>query len=317
MIRFYILCSRNIFALRRHLNTIPASEQVVVINTLDKCFESEAVEHCETHGIEYYVTESDGTAPTGKNCLYQVFRETSDDFMVMLDGDDFITPHGYLTYKAIWETGKAPDVLALTYQFALCVHPQHWLNVGIDEFYRSNGRVSIQDPDKIPVYGDRPFMFKEMDFPVTAVTMRRWHGLAAKYISPNETHHRVTMVSKKAVDSYYWPAFRVGEDTLLYLQYKDAMVRGELTMVHHNEKIPTYVYDTRVDGVCAQENAENAKKDDRARWLKDLLDEIEVMGSRGELHQVLPPSLEIQWPDDYVPDVLGLPDVNKVFERLL
>ena len=310
MLRFYILCSRNTFALRRHLNVIPAQEQVVVINTLDKYFESAAVEYCKAHKIEYYVTESDGTAPTGKNCLYHVFRGTDDEYMVMLDGDDFITRHGYLTYKQIVSSGRAPDVLALSYQYGFCVHPQHWLNVGFEELHRTNGKIGIRDPETIPPYGFRPFMVGDMDFPVEAVTMRRWHGLAKKYISPDETHHRVTMVSKKAVDGYHWPDYRIGEDTLLYLQYKDAMVRGELTMAHHPEHLPTYVYDTRIDGVCAAENDANAKAGTRAKWLNDMLDAIEAMEFAGQLHELVPPTITPVFPDGYQADALNLPNLN-------
>lgn len=310
MIRYYALCSRNMYAVRRHERTIPISELVIVINTLDKEFEQEAVAYCKDQGIECHVTESDGTAPTGKNCLYDVFRQSDDDYMVMIDGDDFITQHGYLSYKSIATSGQAPDVLALECQYAVKASPLHWLNEGWDKMIESNMTLSIRDPDEVDPLGIRPFMSGDLDFTTDNKMMARWHRLTGLYISPVESHLRVTMVSKKAVDGYTWPAFVVGEDTLLYLQYKDAATKGELTIAHLWDEIPTYVYDMRVDGVCAERNRDEREKETPADWLNKMLLEMEAMEKKGQLHQARPRYVIIHWPSNYRPDALDLPDLN-------
>ena len=45
--------------------------------------------------------------------------------------------------------------------------------------------------------------------------------------------------------------------------------------------IPTYVYDMRVDGVCAQQNRDEMAEKKPADWLKEMLIEMEAMESRG------------------------------------
>ena len=98
---------------------------------------------------------------------------------------------------------------------------------------------------------------------------------------------------------YRWPQYNVGEDTLLYLQYKDAHARGELTLAHHYEGIPTYVYDMRVDGVCAQQNRDEMAEKKPADWLKEMLIEMEAMESRGEMHSFLPQNINVNFPESY------------------
>lgn len=311
MLKYYVLCSRNIHALRRHERTIPVDQLVIVINTLDKQFEKEAKQYSKDRSIPFYITESDGTAPTGKNCLYDVFRASNDSHMVMIDGDDYVTDHGYNVYEKIYSSQQCPDVLALEYQYAITASPLHYLNMGFDAYAEKEGRVlNIADPDSVDGIGLRPFVQTNFDFDVKQSLMRRWHGLTSKYIHPTETHLRVTLVSKKAVIDYRWPQFNVGEDTLLYLQYKDAHARGELTLAHHYEGIPTYVYDMRVDGVCAQQNRDERAEKKPADWLKEMLIEMEAMEGRGEMHSFLPQNINVNFPESYHPSALNLPQVQ-------
>ena len=309
MLKYYVLCSRNIHALRRHERTIPIKQLVIVINTLDKQFEKEAVEYSRDRGIPFHITVSDGTAPTGKNCLYDVFRESADSHMVMIDGDDYVTDHGYNVYETIYNSTHCPDALALEYQYAIYASPLHFLNLGYDHYVK-NKTLEIRDPDTVDGLGSRPFVQRDFDFDVDQTLMRRWHGLTRKYIHPTETHMRVTLVSKKAVMDYRWPQYNVGEDTLLYLQYKDAHARGELTLAHHYEGIPTYVYDMRVDGVCAQQNRDEMAEKKPADWLKEMLIEMEAMETRGEMHSFLPQNINVNFPESYHPSALNLPQVQ-------
>jgi hypothetical protein len=68
-------------------------EICVVINTLNNEFKKEMVEYCEISGVGCEITESDGTASTGKNSVFKVFDKRVDfTHLVQIDGDDFIYP---------------------------------------------------------------------------------------------------------------------------------------------------------------------------------------------------------------------------------
>lgn len=312
MLKYYVLCSRNIHALRRHERTIPVNQLVIVINTLDQAFQEEAVAYAQERGIPFHITESDGTAPTGKNCLYDVFRESNDSHMIMIDGDDYVTDHGYNVYESIYRSEHCPDVLALEYQYAITASALHYLNLGFDHYVKSQS-LDIRDPDTVDGMGLRPFVHCDLDFDVSSELMTRWHGLTKRYIHPTETHLRVTLVSKKAVAGYRWPQFNVGEDTLLYLEYKHAWANGELSLMHHHEGLPTYVYDMRVDGVCAQQNRDERAEKKPADWLKEMLLQMEHMETEGKMYPFVPPKFRVEFDEHYRSAAMRLPDVNRQF----
>jgi len=39
--------------------------------------------------------------------------------MVLIDGDDFVTPHGVWTYKELAQSPRCPDAVALEYQYVI------------------------------------------------------------------------------------------------------------------------------------------------------------------------------------------------------
>ena len=75
MLKFYILVSRSLEKVRRHLDYIPKDKIIYVINTLDKKFEKECSQLLQLKGIEYYITKSDGTPAQGKNELLKIFEK--------------------------------------------------------------------------------------------------------------------------------------------------------------------------------------------------------------------------------------------------
>ena len=119
MLRYYVLCCRNMNALKRHFDIIPSDELTVVVNTLDSNFQKEAVAYCQSKAVECVVTESNGTASQGKNSVIDLFLESSYDYFVLVDGDDYLTPHGVWTYKYISEMDSPPDIVALEYQYGI------------------------------------------------------------------------------------------------------------------------------------------------------------------------------------------------------
>ena len=328
-LKFYALCSRNTRALSRHARKdrsgIPREDLVIVLNTLDEDFKEEAIEWCDKNKVEYVVTESDGTPSTGKNSVLDLFLESDNDYMVLIDGDDFLTPHGVWTYKHIAELKDTPDVICLKNQFS--IWPK-WSTEVTD---------SNIDPDSIAGYESRFFMTTNWYDAMTGLTIdqmkegalenedfdldpekmyteelkqmyRRWSYFNYYYIDGMETHSRVVMMSKKAASIHRFnTSFKVGEDTIQYLELKNMAINGEITMNCIDETVPTYVYDQRVTGVSVGSTWE----DDGAgflNWLKPLVHKYEQMEHDGMLHDSELDELKVEYPPYYTPEVLNVMD---------
>ena len=326
-VKFYALCCKSIPATKRHARYIPKEDLIIVINSDNSTYVEEASTWCFEEDIEYYVTTSDGSASTGKNKFLDLFRESDHDYAVLIDGDDFLTPHGVWTYKQIAQMSNPPDAIALVNQFGIFKERgySHFLT---HEATHSNpyfGVKNILDPDTILGVGKRCFRMTPSwwetalagtNIPKTTETEvalnavhHRWANHVYRYIDTWETHLRLTWFSKAAANlSYFDTDLVVGEDTYKYLEFKDAHVNGTLSLVHYDDRYPTYVYDTRIDGVV--QHALNSGGDDGTvgwlAWLSALTDKYDELESAGRMHETSVPMLEVPWPEGYRPDTVGL-----------
>jgi len=310
------------FALKRHQRTVPLEDLVVVINTLNEDFKKEAVAYCTEQGIEHYVTESNGGPSMGKNSVLDLFEASDNDYMVLIDGDDFVTPHGVWTYKQLAQTPNCPDVIALEYQYS--IRPDTGYSPEISEYENDRnprlgvGAANTLDPDK--TYGSVALAFYHSDHywqeclagriikvyegnnhsADLCSVHQRWATHVWNYISKRENHLRLTMLSKKvAVDGYRFDLnFTVGEDTLLYLVLKRAYLDGKLTMKHLFDRYPTYIYDTRIGGIVWEEKDKGGLPGTEDYgwylWLKKLTEEYDRYEAEGIMSIETVPRLNIR-----------------------
>lgn len=346
-LRFYILCTRGIPALKRHARMwdgtysqqITKDDVCYVINTRDDSFRSDAVAWLTAEGIEYHITESNGGPSKGKNSVLDVFLASDDDYMVYVDGDDMITPHGIHIYRAIANpdsygggTESPPDVICLEYQYGIIP------NEGYSEVFKYEDQqhsASVYAEDRynqecIHGFGYRCFLRPS----------RWWENAMAgewiqkgspfldqlsdehkklltreyKYINKWESHCRVTWYSKAAAaHARFKEDIIVGEDVLNYLDLKDGFQKGNLVMRTLNETYPTYVYDQRVGGIVMIANDMNHGRG-YLDWMNRLNSVLDEYDSAGKLHEDLEiPYVEIPegiWAEYngnvYKPDTLGL-----------
>jgi hypothetical protein len=352
-VKFYALCCRNTETLKRHIETIPKEDLVVIINTQDSDFETAAVSWCTSESIEHYVTVSDGTAATGKNSVFDKFAESDNDYMVLVDGDDYITGHGVWTYKQIASLSTPPDVLALEYQIGIHNSTGYDpLNCGLVDFPTIGDNT---DPRTIPGTVIRPFKFPAEwwttarageqvkvtpdDPDLFAATLndvhQRWSNHCYDYINGWEVHCRMVFFSKAAVNTglRFDPVHIVGEDTVLYFEYKHLHNQGSLVMKHLFDRYPTYVYDTRIGGVVEAEKDKNGHDVGWLNWLTILTNKYDELEAAGKMHTERLPELkvftvpeseeqvfnasdwDIVWPEGYIPDVDNLvnyPGISKI-----
>lgn len=260
---------------------------VVVINTLDTDFERDAVQYCRDNLIEYYVTDSDGTPSTGKNALLDVFENSLADYAVMVDGDDIITEYGVRLYQHASTKPDAPDVIAIINQHGIKMGLSHYMNPPPEVITDDHGDI---DPESIEPLMTRPFDRKR-DFEVILAddritgVQKDWAHYSVNYISPDENHLRVTFLSKKAARMFRFNELVVGEDTCMYLLYRDAHFRGQLRMIHHNETDnPTYLYDLRLGGTVTA----NGEKDESGcpQWMAPMIDKFKEYEEQGKLWKI-------------------------------
>lgn len=314
-------------ATKRHARYIPKEDLIIVINSTDDNYVEQASNWCFEEGIEYYVTTSDGTASTGKNKFLDIFKQSDHDYAVLIDGDDFLTPHGVWTYKQIAQMSNPPDAIALVNQFGIYKERgySHFLTHEASHHNPYFGVKNILDPDTILGVGTRTFRMDphwwetalagtnipkttETEVALSAVH-HRWANHVYRYIDTWETHLRLTWFSKAAANlSYFDTDLVVGEDTYKYLEFKDAHVNGTLSLVHYDERYPTYVYDTRIDGVvqAVLDSGGNDGTIGWLAWLSALTDRYDELESAGRMHEASVPMLEVPWPEGYRPDTAGL-----------
>jgi hypothetical protein len=64
----------------------------VVVNSKDEEFIETITRFCKFNNIRFTVSQCDGTPSTGKNAVFDVFKESDCTHMSQLDGDDFFYP---------------------------------------------------------------------------------------------------------------------------------------------------------------------------------------------------------------------------------
>ena len=331
--KFYVLTTRTLSCLKRHIDpyhsAIPKDDLVVVINTQNKEYETEAKEWCVAEEIEYHITESNGTASQGKNSVLELFLESDQDYFVMIDGDDYLTQHGVWMYKKVAEKESPPDVICLRDQTALVWDrdlvkgwiednnideaelklddiPQEYIKVKPHLIFTiediegrtEDGKLHAEDSWNIIISG---LAIAQHLTRADKSEMISYYTKQKKYSEPNEAHCRVTWYSKKAAVHKFNESLLVGEDTSQYYILKNESYHGRLNMVCNREIPPTYIYDTSNPGVVCEVGEFGTNN---TKWLFPFNQELNNMEKQQLLHENYHlPELEIDYPPDYVPEV--------------
>jgi hypothetical protein len=296
---FYVLSSHNIYALKRQFKTLPIDKTTVIINTTHVEFRQQAITYCEENEVRYFVTDSDGTAATGKNSFLDIFDADGVPYAVLIDGDDYLTPRGVKLYQKLAESEDAPDAVILFNQVNLTsqdhslrdrsqdpVRP-HEDPVNLTRKYEQ--QAVVEDWNKLA--DGRLVADNVPDITVSEVDMfKRYIKTLQHSMGIDELSTRLVFMSRKVLP-YRFKGLTVGEDTLQYLELKDAHERGELKMFAHDEKYPTYMYDVRISGIALKESQKDAGKG-FIEWMAILLEELEKLKGQDKLHDTRVPLLE-------------------------
>jgi len=296
--QFYILTSGNLKALKRHFDSeysgFKKKDAVVIINSLNEDYIKEAVSYCTKKKIEHHVTESNGTPAKGKNSLLEAFLASDNDYCVMIDGDDFLTPHGVWMYKHLAGLETPPDAVCLINQRSI---------KKINHKPYSVKPFTVDYENLLTL--DYLHMFNELrGLSIPKATYyntlyNNYYTEQRKYSEGDEIHCRVTWVSKKAASFKFNEELIIGEDTLHMLRLKHEALEGRLNFYTNDEQPATYIYDERTPGTVQK----TSKFGIDYEWMNDYLVALGEMGKKNYLHEnTRLPELKIDYPKDYVYD---------------
>lgn len=245
MLKFYILASKP-EKLYRHFSdkysNLDATQAEVVINTTVQRDMDDLVFLCKALGVQYHITESNGTPGKGKNELLKIFLESDNRFCVMVDGDDYLTPFGVQTYTNVASYDNVPDVICLTKQHGVTMigspwEPQYQADLVFEApenevDYQATYRQLLETTG-----GDEENAQRYVEY------HQEFYSTQQKYCEGDDTHNRVVFLSRKAAEYRFLENIPIGEDTLHFYHLKNAHMNNELVCVVNIEKPATYVYD--------------------------------------------------------------------------
>ena len=284
MLRFYVLTSRELECLKRHFRSLPKEHTVVVINTTDKAYQQTAFQWCYDNKITAVITESNGKPGKGKNAVLDHFLDSDYDYMVQIDGDDFLQPHGVNLYSWVSENNP-PDGIQL-------VWGNWWSSLPVEETHTLYGPKpwypeylewveANTDPAErehyLGVYENRELIKEELS---------RLDNLAIKWnyppdsIAPGDCARLIFYSRKLASSIRFREDLLIGEDALVNYQVRDMAYKEQITLKKIKDlQEKTYTYDLNNSGIVkASERQANYT------WIKPFNDAVEEESKNWTVH---------------------------------
>ena len=300
MLKFYILISNNVGSLLRHLSPyysgLSSEDMEVVINSLDDTFIRDAIHFCKENGIRYHLTESNGTPAKGKNELLKIFEESDNDYMVQIDGDDYLTPYGVWLYKKVAAGKKVPDIICLKNQIAVVMEGKMFEES--EKSLRKFFTIDYENMDYGTIFSSMSKRIPEERAHLYTEYHKTFYANSQKYCDDHESHCRVVFFSKKAAKHRFDENFVVGEDTLHYLTLKNEHFEGNINMVVNDEAPASYIYDQLQGYGTVWTTSKGFTNWD---WMNKFNQEVEVYKEKGILHEKDLPLLKINYDSPDVP----------------
>lgn len=102
-IAVFITASSNLEKTKRAYETARLSFDNVLINinTLNDHYRKDAIVYCLDNDIIHIATKSNGYPAKGKNATFDWFKEFDFEWMVALDGDDYLGPRAFDVFSAL------------------------------------------------------------------------------------------------------------------------------------------------------------------------------------------------------------------------
>jgi len=236
---------------------LPKRNTTVVINTLDKEYEKSVQAWCFSEQINCVATESNGRPGKGKNAVLDHFLDSDYDYMVQIDGDDFLQPHGVNLYTWVAHN-DAPDGIQIVHSYFYdggiserdLFAPAPWES----RYTKWASKRAEEFPDLkltlLEAWDKRAVL--ERDYSLHMRQNKAWNY-------PADSNHfmdcaRLIFWSRKLAKAVRFDeTLLIGEDTLLNFEVRDLAYRKAIDLrkvVDQEER--TYTYDLTNSGIVKQ-----------------------------------------------------------------
>lgn len=204
-------------------------ERIVVINTTNPDYTSLATEIALKHGFPVTVTESNGTPGRGKNSVLKHFLMTDADWLMQIDGDDYISPN--------------------------CISKLH------DEINNNNFDIGCLVNGSAIRPSGKIIKINEIDvLPKIIRYVMKWADTDVEYLVNHkqfiasrtfngERFNRMILYNRKAAKHRYNETLDIAEDLLFFLQAKKIFSVHGITADEDNF---LYMYDFTDDGAVME-----------------------------------------------------------------
>lgn len=272
MLRFYVLTTRRFACLKRHFRSLPKDQTTVIINSTDDLYVARAYEWCREEGIDVTITDSNGRPGKGKNSVLDHFLKSDNQYMVQIDGDDFLQPHGVNLYNWLAENDP-PDGVQLVWGNFWSNHANPNDQYGVHPWKKNylqwvKDNVSLEKRGHYyGMYEKREELFKT--FKAIDLQAIKWNYPDA--IAPTECARLIFWSRKLAKLVTFREDLLIGEDSLVNYQVREMAWKKEISLkkiLDSREK--TYCYDLDNSGIVKE-----SERKSNYEWMQPFHDAVE------------------------------------------
>jgi hypothetical protein len=233
---------------------------------------AKAYEWCREEGIDVTITDSNGRPGKGKNSVLDHFLKSDNQYMVQIDGDDFLQPHGVNLYN--WLTkNDPPDGVQLVWGNFWTDHPNPDDLYGVHP-WKKNYLEWVKNTFPIEkrghyyhTYEKREELFKTF----RAIDCQAFKWNYPDSVAPTDCARLIFWSRKLAKLVIFREDLLIGEDSLVNYQVREMAWKKEINLkkiLDSREK--TYSYDLNNSGIVKQ-----TEREANYEWMQPFHDAVE------------------------------------------
>ena len=212
--------------LKEQLNTTLNYTIVIIVNTLDEIYYKQVI--TEFNNILIERTKSNGYPGKGHNSVLTYFRNhTEYDYIITLDGDDFLYPYALHNLEKYLQSPYNPDILLLPFSDNITIR------------YNNN---SLMYPISTKCYLAYNFKTDNLDMMDLIYTTKL--NPFTNHLRNINTAGRLFCLSRKALDMnlYYDEKLKWYDDVHVFLQILDYNTISSYFNIFYLEEFNIYLY---------------------------------------------------------------------------
>ena len=204
-------------------------ERIVVINTTDADYSSLATQISFDHRFPVIKTKSNGTPGMGKNSVLRYFLATDADYLLQIDGDDYISETCIARLHEEIENNEF-DVACLSKGYALA---------------SSKRKIPVKDIHNLPKVARQGLTWEKEDLDY----WNQYLEFIASHTFNNDPFNRYMLLNRDSAKYKFDETLDIAEDLLHFLQVKRDLRLHEICATEDDF---LYMYDFSEDGQVMQ-----------------------------------------------------------------